>query len=219
MDDETPSGKETIEGIEIDYDNLDVAAIMAQVKRVAAQSPVDPFEPPREQQSSALPEPSAPAPVSAPPVAPAPGLKAVLKSKLLRAMRPFFPVIRFLGLPLHEDIQAAVVQIDQTNRRLDEISERRERRLDELQERIDQRFNDFSAEFDRFRDRLDLRLVDLDRSMEYIKLLHTLDHNLVVEITKLRIEFEGLKSKARILEKDLDAQSQREKVLEKRLLS
>ena len=55
--------------------------------------------------------------------------------------------------------------------------------------------------------------------MEYIKLLHTLDHNLVVELTKLRIEFEGLKSKARILEKDLDAQSQREKVLEKRLLS
>ncbi|MHB8054598.1 MAG: hypothetical protein ACYDH3_05065 [Candidatus Aminicenantales bacterium] len=217
MEAETPSGKETIEGIEIDYDNLDVAAIMAQVKRVAAQTPAEPAEPPREQATAASPEPSAPAPLSAPPAAP--GLKAVLKSKLLRAMRPFYPVIRFLGLPLHEDIKAAVVQIDQTNRRLDEISERRERRLDELQERIDQRFNDFSAEFDRFRDRLDLRLTDLDRSMEYIKLLHTLDHNLVVEITKLRIEFEGLKSKARILEKDLDAQSQREKVLEKRLLS
>jgi vacuolar-type H+-ATPase subunit D/Vma8 len=41
----------------------------------------------------------------------------------------------------------------------------------------------------------------------------------VVETTKLRIEFEALKSKVRILEKELDAQSHRENALEKRLLS
>jgi len=70
---------------------------------------------------------------------------------------------------------------------------------------------------DRLRDWLDVRLVDLDRSMEYVKLLHNLDHNLVVELTKLRIEFETLKSRARILEKDLEAQTRRERVLEKRL--
>lgn len=213
MDAETPSGKETVEGIEIDYDKLDVAAIMDQVKRAAALAPVEPSEPPREEPPAASIQPPAPAPVAPPPSKP--GLKEILKLKLSRAMRPFAPVIRFLGLPLHEEIQATWTEIARISRRQDEFSER----LDRVLEKIDQRFSDSAANFDRFRDRLDVRLEDLDRSIEYIRLLHTLEHNLVVEITKLRIEFEGLKSKARILEKDLDAQQQREKVLEKRLLS
>ena len=37
MDDVKPAGKETIEGIEIDYDHFDVASIMTQVKRAAAR--------------------------------------------------------------------------------------------------------------------------------------------------------------------------------------
>ena len=217
MDADTPSGKETVEGIEIDYDKLDVAAIMAQVKKAAALAPAEPVEPPQKEPPAASTEPPVPAPVVPPPGKP--GLKEILKLKLSRAIRPFAPVIRILGLPLHEDIRSAFVQLDRTNRRLDELSATSERRIEELRDRIDRRFDDFSDKYDRFRDQIDLRLVDLDQSMEYIKLLHTLDHNLVVELTKLRIEFEGLKSKARILEKDLDAQTQREKVLEKRLLS
>jgi len=171
-------------------------------------------------------------------------------------MTPFFPIIRFFGLPLHEDIRAAVLQIDAANRRLDVLAERLDHRFDELSGRFDHRLNDISGSFDHrlvevserfdhrfdelsrsfdhrldeisrrsdhrfdeFSGRIDFRLVDLDRSIEYIKLLHTLDHNLVVETTKLRIEFEALKSKVRILEKELESQVQRERTLEKRLLS
>jgi len=214
MDDEKPSGKETIEGIEIDYDHLDIAAIMTQVKGVAARNPVEPIETGPEEPPASI---VTPAPAGRPPVPPAPGRKALLKAKFARALRPFAPAIRLLGLPLQLDIEAAFRQIDATNRRLDELEHWTPVQMKEMQTRIDARFHESSLKFDAFQDRLDFRLVDLDRSMEYIKLLHNLDHNLVVEITKLRVEFETLKSRARILEKDLDAQAQREKVLEKRL--
>jgi len=62
------------------------------------------------------------------------------------------------------------------------------------------------------------RLEDLDQSMEYIKLLHNLSHNIVVELTKLSIEHDGLKTKARILEKDLEFLEKREKMLEKQVV-
>jgi len=56
------------------------------------------------------------------------------------------------------------------------------------------------------------------RIQENTKLLHALVHNLVVELTKLRIEHEALKSKMRIMEKDFEALGKREKVLEKRMI-
>lgn len=213
MDDVKPAGKETIEGIEIDYDHFDVASIMTQVKRAAARRPVEPLEAKPEPPAAppAAPEPPAPAPSVPPPSKP--GLKEIVKLKLSRAIRPFAPVIRLLGLPLHEEILASWAEIGRISRRQDELSDR----LDRALEKIDRRFSDSAADLDRLRDWLDVRLVDLDRSMEYIKLLHNLDHNLVVELTKLRIEFETLKSRARILEKDLEAQTRRERVLEKRL--
>jgi len=62
------------------------------------------------------------------------------------------------------------------------------------------------------------RLEDLDQSMEYIKLLHNLSHNIVVELTKLSIEHDGLKTKARILQKDLEFLEKREKTLEKHVV-
>ncbi len=204
MTDKTPSGPETVADIKIDYDHIDIEAIMGQVKQVASQNPLDPIEPPPAQ-------PPAPAPAPAPVLPPAPpsaGLKAVLKDKLIRAMRPFAPVVRLLGLPLHEDIQATLRHLDQTNRRLDALATE-----------MPVRFSEVITELERVRTRLDTRLADLDRTMEYVKLLHHLDHNLVVEITKLRIEFETLRSKVLILEKDLDTGAQRERVLEKQLLS
>ncbi|MGD0783062.1 MAG: hypothetical protein ABSA30_09425, partial [Candidatus Aminicenantales bacterium] len=60
------------------------------------------------------------------------------------------------------------------------------------------------------------RLEDRDRSIEYIKLLHLLDHNLVIELTKLRIEHDALKSQLRLLEKDLEFLTLRERALERR---
>jgi len=207
-----------METVEIDYNRLDVTEIMAQVKRIAASAPADLL---REETPETPPEPR-PAP-PAPSAPPPPGRKDRLKLKIHRLMAPFFPLIRLGGLPLHEDIQAAVLQIDAANRRLDELAESQNRRFDELTGRFDRRLDEqasgFQVRLDALTDRVDFRLVDLDRSMEYIKLLHNLDHNLVVETTKLRIEFEALKSKVRILEKELDAQSHREKALEKRLLS
>lgn len=198
MDEVKPSGQETIEGITVDYDHLDVEALMAQVKHVAAQNPLEPAE------TAPAPAPM-PAPTQeSPPVLPAPGLKAVLKAKLIRAMRPFAPVVRLLGLPLHEDIQATLKLLDQANRRLDALPGR---------------FVEVFTGLEAVRNRLESRIGDLDRSMEYIKLLHNLDHSLVVEITKLRIEFETLRSKVLILEKDLETGVRRERVLEKQLLS
>jgi hypothetical protein len=203
-------GEKTSETVEIDYDRLDVTEIMAQVKRIAAAAPA---ETPREEKAEApvVPPPPSPPPV---PAGPPPGRKTWLKAKLHRMMAPFFPLIRLGGLPLHEDIQAAVLQIDAANRRLDALTAK----LPEFDLRLREQAALFQGKLDALTDRVDFRLVDLDRSKDYIKLLHTLDHNLVVEITKLRIEFEGLKSKVRILEKELDAQTQREKALEKRLL-
>jgi len=61
------------------------------------------------------------------------------------------------------------------------------------------------------------RLEDLDKSMEYIKLLHNLSHNIVVELTKLRVEEDSLKTQTRILEKDLAFIEKREKTLEKHI--
>jgi hypothetical protein len=173
--------------VEIDYENVDVAAIMDQVKKIAASKPV---EPGREEVEPPAAAPGA-APASAdalPPPPGPPGLKQKLKAKALKAMKPFFPVIRLFALPLHEEINALVRALDQTNRRLD---------------------GQATA--------AGLRFQDLDLAMEYIKLLHTLNHNLVVEVTKLRIELDGLKSRARILEKDFEFAGRREKALEARL--
>jgi regulator of replication initiation timing len=58
----------------------------------------------------------------------------------------------------------------------------------------------------------------LNTARENTKLLHTLAHNLVVELTKLRIEYETLKSKMRIMEKDFEVLGKREKALEKRVI-
>ena len=184
MEDARQPDKERINAVDIDYRNVNVAEIMDQVKRIAAEAPVTP-----ERDES--PPASTPGAAGGPPEpdpAPPTGRKAKMKAKALRAMVPFFPLIRFLALPLHEEIKAVVKQLDATNRRLDFLDGRLARRLE-----------------------------DLDRSMEYIKLLHNLDHNLVVELTKLKIEEETLKGRLQILEKDLEFLVRREKALEKKV--
>lgn len=55
-------------------------------------------------------------------------------------------------------------------------------------------------------------------TQENAKLLHTLAHNLVLELTKLKIEHEALKSKMRVMEKDFEVLGKREKILEKRVI-
>jgi hypothetical protein len=58
----------------------------------------------------------------------------------------------------------------------------------------------------------------IDRLQEYTRLLHHLSHNMVVEMSKLKIEAETLKTKTRILEKDFEWLGKREKALEKEVL-
>jgi hypothetical protein len=65
--------------------------------------------------------------------------------------------------------------------------------------------------------RVDGYMRTLDRSVEYVKLLHLLNHNLVVELTKLRLEHESLKSRMRLMERDLEFLTKRERTVEERV--
>ena len=57
----------------------------------------------------------------------------------------------------------------------------------------------------------------LSRSIEYLRIMHVLDHNLVLELTKLRIEHDALKNRARLLEKDLEFLTRRERAVERQV--
>lgn len=159
-------------------------------------------------------------------------------------MKPFFPVIRLLAFPIHEELRTTIESLHETNKRLDYLFQllhfqeekydrrlesvdqridRNELRLDTLEEkqgdleqRFDQRQEIVDQRLDRLEGTLDERLKDLDKSMDYIRLLYNLDHNLVVELTKLKIEADTLKTKFRILEKDQEFLQKREKALEER---
>lgn len=52
---------------------------------------------------------------------------------------------------------------------------------------------------------------------ENVRLMHNLCHNLVIELTKLKIELEMLKSKTRLMEKDFEHLGRRERALEKEI--
>ena len=150
-------------GYRIDYDRIDVADIMAQVQRRAAESP---------------PAPEAPAggPPPPPPEPPARGWKGLVKKAARFLVRPALPVL----IPLYERFKFRTTY--DVNVRLDETGAR------------------------------------LGTTRETVKLLHNLGHNLVLELTKLKVEHESLKSKVRVLEKQLETLDRRERVLEKRTL-
>ncbi len=160
------------EKIAIDYDRVDVARIMEQIKdKTAAEAAVE-------------------FPARGTAAAPAAGIDFAAglgkgRRVLLKIMSPFAPLIKLFILPVHEELRRAVLILDHANRRIDRLEKERER---------------------------------IDRLQEYTKLLHHLCHNLVVEISKLKIEEETLKTKARIMEKDFGFLEKREKALEKDIL-
>ncbi len=231
MEDPMPTEAKPGAPFEIDYDHVNVAEIMARIQKAAAETPLaeaweetaprNPAQPastPSHQAS--MPPPSAPGGTD---WSPEPqGFKAKLKRILRKIMRPFFPVMRLLAFPVHEELRAAVKSLHDTNVRLDNLyrllhlqAEKFERDLEIERTRLEIE----QKRKDRSEHRLDLvegRLKDLDTSMAYIRLLHNLDHNLVVELTKLKIETDTLKSKFRILEKDQEFLQSREKALEER---
>lgn len=175
--DKTPT---TPPAVAIDYENLDVAELNEKIKAAAALlAPAAAVQAPEPAPAPVA--PAAPAAAPVPPSPPSPGLKTKLKGKVNRLLKPFFPLMRAMALPLHEDVAAVVRSLDASNRRVDEY------------------------------------ILTLNRGQEYIKLLHLLNHNLVVEVTKLRLEHDGLKSRVKLLEKDLDFLVKRERAVEERV--
>lgn len=198
--------------IKIDYENLDVEDIMNQIKKRIAARPPQAEEPPTEKTAPELMEVGRP-----PSPSPSSGLKGKVRRFLLKIMRPFAPLIKLLILPVDEELRETVENLDYTNRRLDSLTERFHQELS----RIDQVLGRLEAKIDLnhqiVNERLDAAFKDLGRAKEYTKLLHQLTHNLVVEITKLKIEEEHLKIHSRILEKDLAFLNRREKEIEKKV--
>lgn len=215
--------------IPIDYDNLDVAALMDAVKeraarRAAAEGGPEETAPATDQgqirQAGQIPEDE---PFLMPyPDFPddEPGGKSRIKRILLKLMRPFAPLIKLFILPVNEEIVRAVRHIDYLNRRADYFAAKSEyelrkadRRFDALQREKDdlaRTANETAAALDGIRTRL-------TTIAENTKLLHTLAHNTVVELTKLKIEHETLKNKVRVMEKDFETLGRRERALEKKV--
>lgn len=184
------------EEIVIDYENIDVDEIMAQIRKKIASQPKKPESDeniPLEYSESTI--------IPAPPPEDPSGKRSKWKNLALKLMRPFSPIIKFLVLPVHQELRETIQNLYATNQRLDAL----ERKVDDNQSRI---YDEFQA--------VNRRLEELNRVREYVKLLHGLSHNIVVELTKLKIEEENLKISTRILEKDFEFLGRREKVLERK---
>lgn len=124
----------------------------------------------------------------------------------------------------HADVRADVL-----HRRADDIARAANERIEEVHRTANDRINAGLDHVDLLQARTDgvLRTTnervdgaygDIQRAMEFVKLLHNLSHNIVVELSKLKIEEEGIKLKTRVMEKDFEFLGRREKALEKEFL-
>ena len=106
--------------------------------------------------------------------------------------------------------------------RLDYLTEKVSRQLGELSGQVSKGLDDLSGRIGdvgrHTSQKLDAVFDELSKVRDYVKLLHNLSHNIVIEITKLKIEEENLKIKTRIMEKDFEFLGKREKALEKHVL-
>ena len=203
------------EKIKIDYENPDVEDIMSQLRdKIDAQTgnPV-----PEDVAAEAQAEPRSHMPqLPEPSWTPLPLSKT--KKLLLKLSRPFAPLVKFLTLPVHQELVETVHRLDYSNQRLDFLNRKLELAMQSLSQELYESSHDLNLKVDGFNDsanqRLDKAFHDLGRTMEYTKLLHSLSHNLVVEMSKLKIEEEGHKVKTRILEKDFENLRNKEQALE-----
>ena len=194
MDKPQPDERDILDGIDVDYENLDVSVLMDKIQKAAAAAPgpetgaaaAPPGGPPPDPAAAPLPAPTAPAPAPA-------GMKSKIQGRAIRLLTPFFPVMRLIGLPLHQELRATQQSLHATNLRIDGIVRELGGNLDEARR-------------------------DLNRSQEYIKLLHNLRHNLILAATSQKIEIDMLKSKVRVLEKELEFTERRERALEEEVL-
>jgi hypothetical protein len=198
---ERPMGDENKnrgEEIRIDYDNVDVEDIMAQIRKKIASQPHTP-EPAFSVQNT---DPSEPTPFPHRPEGPS-GKKAKIKRVLLKLFKPISPLIKFLVLPVHQELKDTIQTVYATNQR-----------IDRLERKVDENFTQIRQKLDEVDQATIRRLEELNRVRDYTQLIHNLSHNIVVELTKLKIEHENLKLKTRIMEKDFEFLGNREKALE-----
>lgn len=186
--------KEEEEEIKIDYENIDVADIMEQIKRRIAKRPKKPLEEIGKEELRFTPPDHIPLEPEE-----ATGIKSKIKRLLLKIMKPFSPLIKLCILPVYQEFREAFLILDQTNKRLEFLAATFNEALSDINQRIDHASD------------------DLGKTMEYTKLLHNLSHNIVVELSKLKIEAENLKLKTRIMEKDFEFLGKRERTLEKQI--
>lgn len=188
--------------IKIDYDQIDVDDIMSQIRKKIALAP----KLPQTRSGRA----QADIPGLIPPGFQEPeerGWKSRLKKIAAWLMKPFTPLIKLLVYPVYKELTETVRTLDVANKRLDFLYERHIPDLKIAVDLVDEKNNN----------RIDTAFADIHRIKEYTKLLHNLSHNLVVELTKLKIEEENIKLKTRIMEKDFEFLGRKEKVLEKEI--
>ena len=193
------------EDIRIDYDHLEVSDIMDQIKKKIDARPKDESVSPASEEN-----PTTESPLNPPEFEKNGPSPSKVKRLLLKLMKPFSPIIKLLVLPVHQELRETICSLDRTNKRLDLLSNFLNSALDEVKTNM----NQFNRETNL---RVDLAFEDLTKAKEYAKLLHNLSHNIVVEMTKLKIEEENLKIRIRILEKDFEHLKSREKALESRV--
>jgi len=183
--------------IKIDYENIDVSNIMDQIKKKIEKQP-------KEQKPQRFEEAEYPgSPPSFPPKQEnSQNFKSKIKNVLLKIMKPLAPFIKLMVLPVHQELRDTIEKLDHANKHLEILGHR--------QAQLDKKVDDWAS-------RVNLAFEGIDKTKDYIKLLHNLSHNLVVELTKLKIEEENLKLKTRIMEKDFEFLGQREKALEKKV--
>jgi len=171
-----------------------------------------PEKPPEDE--SFLPEAS-PSPAPPPEMPPdIEGTRSRLKSMLLKFTRPFSPVIKLLIFPVHHELTETVRKLDNTNKKLDYWTQKLDRDLFRMSENLSKKIEEADRNANR---RIDLAFDEIGVIKEYTKLLHSLSHNLVVELTKLKIEQEAGNLKSRVLEKDFAFLEKREKALEEQV--
>ena len=196
------------EKIEIDYDNIDVKDIMAQIKNRISLAPEPPSEPEDDQpQASNDVRYYTSEPVDE-------GRKARLKKILIKLMKPFSPIIKLLVYPVHLELRDTILKLDETNRRLDFLFEKQIPELKRAIDVVNAKTHNFNINTNK---RIDAAFKDIHKIKEYTRLLHALSHNMVVEMTKLKIEEENIKLKARIMEKDFEFLGRKEQALEKEI--
>ncbi|MBN2207289.1 MAG: hypothetical protein JW742_07780 [Candidatus Aminicenantes bacterium] len=152
--------------IKIDYDRIDVADIMAQIKARVGAGPAAP--PPAPAGEAALPAGAGAAPPPDAPEPPPSGLKGRLKALFFKLVRPFAPLQKLLALPTHQELMATVAKLHQTNLQLEDMItrvdaefhrvnadiQRTEGRVDVAGERIDMNRDQAVSSFQRLTDSL-----------------------------------------------------------------